>query len=119
MLWPYRTFLAIAGMAAEGNNCGNAKNYKFHGGFPSLCRASGRCRCSTESRSGIPARGEQEKHGLVALEPRGYFVALKAVRHHLAVEGDFPFPRGGWWVTETSSMLERYVSIPRICALDC
>jgi hypothetical protein len=25
--------------------------------------------------------------------------------------------RGGWWVTETSSMLERYFSIPRICAL--
>ena len=42
--------------------------------------------------SGIPSRGEQQKHGVITLELCSYFYALKAVRYHLAIEGDLPFP---------------------------
>jgi hypothetical protein len=45
--------------------------------------------------SGLPAGGEQAKHGVVAFESCGDLVSFKAVRYRLSIERDLPFPLRG------------------------
>ena len=40
----------------------------------------------------IPTCGQQEKHGVVALEPGFNLPVLEPVRDHFAVRRDFPLP---------------------------